>query len=146
MRLRHLMGIAAVAAVPLTAAWVYAAPSSPDMSFFITSAGSGKGADLGGLAGADKHCQQLAEAAGAGKKQWRAYLSAKAEKGAPAVNARDRIGKGPWHNAEGRLIARNVDELHSINGINRLTSLTEKGARVNGRLENPNTHDNGRSP
>jgi hypothetical protein len=128
MRLRHLMGIAAVAAVPLTAAWVYAAPSSPDMSFFITSAGSGKGADLGGLAGADKH-------------QWRAYLSAKAEKGAPAVNARDRIGKGPWHNAEGRLIARNVDELHSINGINRLTSLTEKGARVNGRLENPNTHD-----
>jgi hypothetical protein len=141
MRLCHLMGIAAVAAVPLTAAWVYAAPSSPEMSFFITSTGSGKGADLGGLAGADKHCQQLADAAVAGKKQWRAYLSATPEKGAPAVNARDRIGKGPWYNAEGRLIARNVDELHLINGINRLTALTEKGARVNGRLENPNTHD-----
>ena len=141
MRLRQLMGIAVVAAVPLTAAWVYAAPSSPDMSFFITSTGSGKGADLGGLAGADKHCQQLAEAAGAGKKQWRAYLSTTATDKAKAVNARDRIGKGPWYNAEGRLIARNVDELHAINGINRLTALTEKGARVNGRLENPNTHD-----
>lgn len=141
MRLRRILGIAVAAAVPMTAAWVYAATPSADMSFFITSTGLGKGADLGGLAGADKHCQQLATAAGPGKKQWRAYLSATAQGGAPAVNARDRIGKGPWYNAEGRLIARNVDELHAINGINRLTALTEKGAKVNGRLESPNTHD-----
>ena len=141
MRLQNVLSVVLLSALPVAGAYVYAAPSSPDMSFFITSTGSGKGADLGGLAGADKHCQQLAEAAGAGKKQWRAYLSATAANGAPAVNARDRIGKGPWYNAEGRLIARNVDELHSINGINRLTALTEKGARVNGRLENPNTHD-----
>lgn len=141
MRLRHMLSIAVLAAVPVTGAWVYAAPASPDLSFFITSAGPGKGADLGGLAGADQHCQQLAAAAGAGKKQWRAYLSATATGGAPAVNARDRIGKGPWYNAEGRLVARNVDELHAVNGINRLTALTEKGTRVNGRLETPNTHD-----
>jgi hypothetical protein len=141
MRLRHMLSIALLSAAPVTGAWVYAAPVSPDLSFFITSAGLGKGADLGGLAGADQHCQQLAAAAGAGKKQWRAYLSATATGGAPAVNARDRIGKGPWYNAEGRLVARNVEELHGINGINRLTALTEKGARVNGRLETPNTHD-----
>jgi hypothetical protein len=112
-----------------------------DMTFFVTSVGSGKGADLGGLAGADKHCQSLAAAAGAGKHTWRAYLSASAASGSPAVNARDRIGKGPWYNAEGRLIAHNVDELHGINNINRMTALTEKGARVNGRAESPNTHD-----
>lgn len=141
MRLRHVLGIAAAVAVPMTAAWVYAAPSSPEMSFFITSSGLGKGADLGGLTGADKHCQQLAAAAGAGKKQWRAYLSTTAAGASPAVNARDRIGKGPWYNAEGRLIARNVEELHAVNGINRLTALTEKGERVNGRLERPNMHD-----
>ncbi len=111
------------------------------MTFFITSAGSGKGADLGGLAGADKHCQSLAAAAGAGKRKWRAYLSTSAAGGEPAVNARDRIGKGPWHNAEGRLIARNVAELHGINNINRMTALTEKGERVNGRAESPNMHD-----
>jgi len=111
------------------------------MTFFITSAGSGKGADLGGLAGADQHCQSLAAAAGAGKRKWRAYLSASAADGKSAVNARDRIGKGPWHNAEGRLIARNVAELHGINNINRMTALTEKGERVNGRAESPNMHD-----
>ena len=111
------------------------------MTFFITSAGSGKGADLGGLAGADKHCQSLATAAGAGKRTWRAYLSASAADGKPAVNARDRIGKGPWYNAEGRLMARNVAELHANNNINRMTALTEKGQRVNGRAETPNTHD-----
>lgn len=134
------------AAALLLAGWqplipVQAAAPSPDMSFFITSAGSGKGADLGGLAGADRHCQSLAAAAGAGKKQWRAYLSTTASGGTPAVHARDRIGKGPWHNAEGRLIARNVDELHTLNGINRMTALTEKGAKVNGRVEVPNMHD-----
>ena len=111
------------------------------MTFFITSTGTGKGADLGGLAGADRHCQTLAAAAGAGKLTWRAYLSASAADGKPAVNARDRIGKGPWHNAQGRLIARNVAELHANNNISRMTALTEKGERVNGRAETPNTHD-----
>ena len=111
------------------------------MTFFITSTGTGKGADLGGLAGADRHCQTLAAAAGAGTLTWRAYLSASAADGKPAVNARDRIGKGPWHNAQGRLIARNVAELHANNNISRMTALTEKGERVNGRAETPNTHD-----
>lgn len=133
--------VAASIAVLVLASGAQAAQSSPDMSFFVTSAGLGKGADLGGIAGADRHCQQLAEAAGAGKKQWRAYLSATAAGGVSAVNARDRIGKGPWYNAEGRLIARNVDELHTLNGINRMTALTEKGARVNGRADSPNMHD-----
>jgi hypothetical protein len=110
----------------------------PEMSFFISSVGSGKGADLGGIAGADQHCQSLATAAGAGKKTWRAYLSTT---GSPSVNARDRIGKGPWYSFEGRLIARNVDELHSINNINRLVAVSEKGKTVNGRGDRPNTHD-----
>jgi len=111
------------------------------MTFFITSAGSGKGADLGGLSGADRLCQSLAAAAGAGKRTWRAYLSTTAAGGSPAVNARDRIGKGPWHSAEGRLIARNVAELHGLNNINRTFALTEKGTKVNGRAESPNMHD-----
>jgi hypothetical protein len=131
----------AVAGV-LLALGAQAAQPSPDMSFFVTSAGLGKGADLGGLAGADQHCQQLATAAGAGKKQWRAYLSTTASGSTPAVNARDRIGKGPWYSFEGRLIARNVDDLHTLNGINRMTALTEKGGKVNGRAESPNNmHD-----
>jgi hypothetical protein len=103
--------------------------------------GPGKGADLGGPAGADKLCQSLAGAAGTGKRKWRAYLSTSAADGKPAVNARDRIGKGPWRNAEGRLIARNLDELHRHNNINRMTALTEKGEHVNGRADTPNTHD-----
>lgn len=111
---------------------------SPDMSFFITSRGLGKGADLGGLAGADAHCQSLATAAGAGKRTWRAYLSTT---GSPSVNARDRIGKGPWYSYEGRLIARNVDELHTVNNINRLVAKDEKGQTVKGRGDQPNTHD-----
>ena len=111
------------------------------MTFFITSVGSGKGADLGGLAGADRHCQSLAAAAGAGKRTWRAYVSTTASGGSPAVNARDRIGKGPWYNAEGRLIARNVAELHGLNNVNRTFALTEKGTKVNGRAESPNMHD-----
>lgn len=126
----------------LLALGAQAAQPSSDMSFFVTSAGLGKGADLGGLAGADQHCQQLATAAGAGKKQWRAYLSTTASGSTPAVNARDRIGKGPWYSFEGRLIARNVDDLHTLNGINRMTALTEKGSKVNGRAEAPNNmHD-----
>lgn len=134
-------GVAASIALLALGAGAQAAKTSPDMTFFVTSAGLGKGADLGGLAGADRHCQQLAAAVGAGKKQWRAYLSATAAGGAKAVNARDRIGTGPWHNAEGRLIARNVDDLHTLNGINRMTALTEKGDKVNGRAETPNMHD-----
>jgi hypothetical protein len=111
------------------------------MTFFITSVGAGKGADLGGLKGADAHCQRLAAAAGAGGRTWRAYLSTTASGGAPAVNARDRIGKGPWYAYDGRLIARNLQELHGVNNINRMAALTEKGTKVNGRAETPNTHD-----
>jgi hypothetical protein len=112
------------------------------MTFFITSTGSGKGADLGGLAGADRHCQALAAAVGAGKRTWRAYLSATAEGGKPAVNARDRIGKGPWYSQDGRLIARNVQELHEgVNNINSMTALTEKGDQVKTSSNPPNMHD-----
>ena len=137
------IGIAVVMALLVPVAAAQTQKASPDMTFFVTSAGLGKGADLGGIAGADQHCQQLATAAaGAGKKQWRAYLSTTASGGTPAVNARDRIGKGPWYNFEGRLIARSVDELHTLNGINRMTALTEKGGKVNGRAESPNNmHD-----
>ena len=134
-------GVAAAVALLAVGAAAQAAKPVPEMSFFITSAGPGKGADLGGLAGADRHCQQLAAAAGAGKKRWRAYLSNTAAGGAKAVNARDRIGKGPWYSFEGRLVARNVDELHTLNGINRMTALTEKGENVNGRADAPNMHD-----
>ncbi len=111
------------------------------MGFFITSQGPGKGADLGGLAGADKHCQSLAAAAGAGNRTWRAYLSTTAEGGKKAVNARDRIGKGPWYNARGELIARNVDQLHESNTIGKQTALSEKGAVINARGDKPNMHD-----
>ncbi|MBI2961897.1 MAG: hypothetical protein HYY28_16435 [Betaproteobacteria bacterium] len=114
----------------------------PNMTFFVTSVGSGKGADLGGLAGADKHCQSLASAAGAGKRTWHAYLSATASGKVKAVNARDRIGKGPWRNAKGVVVARNVEELHSDkNNINKQTALNEKGGVVNGRGDKPNMHD-----
>ena len=112
--------------------------ASNGMSFFITSTGSGKGGDFGGLAGADKHCQTLAAAAGAGDKTWHAYLSTQ---GAGAVNARDRIGKGPWRNAKGEVVANNLDELHGTNKLGKQTSLTEKGAVVNGRGDTPSMHD-----
>ena len=115
--------------------------SSSPMSFFVSSTGSGKGADFGGLAGADAHCQKLAEAAGAGGKRWAAYLSATATGAAPAVNARDRIGSGPWRNAKGELIATSVDELHGANKLTKQTALTEKGTLVNGRGDTPNEHD-----
>jgi len=111
------------------------------MSFFVTSAGSGKGADLGGLAGADKLCQSLAQAAGAGNRTWHAYLSTSASGSTAAVNARDRIGRGPWYNAKGVLIARNVDELHENGNLTKQTLLTEKGQVVNGRTDKPNMHD-----
>jgi hypothetical protein len=109
-----------------------------NMSFFITSVGSGKGADLGGLEGADRHCQQLAQAAGAGGKTWHAYLSTQ---GQGAVNARDRIGRGPWVNAKGQTIAKDVNELHGTNNINKETALTEKGEPVPDRTQRPNMHD-----
>ena len=114
----------------------------PDTSFFITSEGPGNGADLGGLDGADAHCQQLAEAVGAGGKTWRAYLSATADGGEEAVNARDRIGDGPWHNAAGVMVAESVEHLHSEdNNLGKETSLSEKGEQINGRGDNPNMHD-----
>jgi hypothetical protein len=111
------------------------------MTFFVTSVGSGKGADLGGLAGADRHCQSLANAAGAGKRTWRAYLSTSASGGAPAVHAIDRIGRGPWQNAKGVVIATDIENLHGNNNVTKQTNLTEKGAVVNGRGDTPNTHD-----
>lgn len=111
------------------------------MSFFVTSVGPGNGADLGGLAGADRHCQTLAAAVGADGRTWRAYLSTTASGGAPAVNARDRIGKGPWQNVKNIVIANNVDELHGKNNLTKQTALTEKGTVVNGRGDTPNMHD-----
>jgi hypothetical protein len=126
----------------LSLSWIASSQEQKSaMTFFITSVGSGKGADLGGLAGADKHCQALAQAAGAGDRAWRAYLSASAADGKPAVNARDRIGNGPWHNAKGAIVAKNVDELHGENNINRDSALSEKGDRINARGDKPNMHD-----
>jgi len=110
-----------------------------NMTFFLTSNGPGKGGDLGGLAGADRYCQQLAAAVGAGGKTWHAYLSTQ---GDGAVNARDRIGKGPWQNAKGVVIAKSVDDLHSDNNkISKQTALSEKGEVINGRGDKPNRHD-----
>ncbi len=141
-------GTWALAAVALAAAGFsgigWAQQSAPDkkMSFFATSAGPGKGADLGGLAGADKHCQGLAKAAGAGNRAWRAYLSTVQSGGKKAVNARDRIGNGPWYNAKGEMIAKNLDDLHSDQAkLTKQTILTERGQMVNGRGDKPNMHD-----
>lgn len=112
------------------------------LSFFVTSAGPGNGADLGGLPGADAHCQKLAAAVGAGNRTWHAYLSAQPVPGAAGVNARDRIGKGPWRNAKGVVVATDVENLHSgANNLNKLTALTEKGDGINGRGDTPNQHD-----
>src|SRR5215467_4373529 len=113
-----------------------------NMTFFITSVGSGKGADLGGLAGADAHCQQLAQAAGAGGKTWRAYLSTNQANPGGAINARDRIGNGPWQNAKGAVIATSVADLHSANNkISKATALDEKGQPIKVRGDTPNQHD-----
>jgi len=126
---------------------VLAAPAGAQntMSFFITSTGPGDGAKIGGLAGADAHCKQLADAsgvAGIANKTWRAYLSAKPAGGQPAVNAKDRIGNGPWYNAKGVMVAQNVADLHSENNkLGKENSLTEKGMPVNGRGDTPNQHD-----
>jgi hypothetical protein len=133
-----LIGLAFLAASCATPA---PAPEK-QLGFFIVSAGSGDGANLGGLAGADRICQARAEAVGAGSRRWRAYLSAAAAPGSPAVNARDRIGAGPWYNAKGVPVATSVADLHSANNrLDKLNSLTEAGAVVNGRGDTPNTHD-----
>src|SRR6516225_9814914 len=112
------------------------------MTFFVSSVGKGNGADLGGLAGADAHCQALAQAAGSTLTNWRAYLSTTEPGGAAGVNARDRIGKGPWQNAKGVVVAKSVEDLHSdSNNINKQTALTEKGETVSGRGDPVNMHD-----
>ncbi len=117
-------------------------PSTGPMGFFITSVNPGNGGNLGGLAGADAHCQKLASAAGAGNRTWRAYLSTNfVPPSTAAVHARDRIGKGPWFNAKGVLIASDVAHLHGANNLNKQTALTEKGGVVNGRGDTPNMHD-----
>jgi hypothetical protein len=127
-----LAGLAIIVATPAMA-------QQAAMSFFVTSAGPGNGANLGGLDGADKHCQTLAAAAGAGAKTWRAYLSTL---GQGAVNARDRIGKGPWVNAKGATIAKDVADLHgAANNLTKQTALSEKGDVINGRGDQPNRHD-----
>jgi len=139
-------------AMPLVAAGLLAlggcamlqSDADKGMSFFVTSAGPGNGGDLGGLEGADKHCQSLAAAAGAGNRTWRAYLSTQgsALNDPKVVHARDRIGAGPWRNAKGVRIARNVADLHSAkNNVNKETALDERGRMVNGRTEKPNKHD-----
>jgi hypothetical protein len=135
------LGLAATAASLALMAADAAKAQSANASFFITSVGLGKGADLGGIEGADKHCQTLAQGAGMGAKIWHAYLSTQAADGKTAVNARDRIGKGPWQNAKGVVIAKDIAELHGTNNLTKQTALTEKGDMNNGRGDTPNRHD-----
>ena len=133
-----------LAAIALALAACSSAPPAPKapMSFFVTSANPGKGGDLGGLEGADKYCQQLAAAAGAGDKTWKAYLSSHPRHGGTIVNARARIGNGPWYNAQGVRVAASVDDLHGPNNnLNKQTALTEKGEVVSGRGDPVNLHD-----
>ncbi|HEY8536807.1 MAG TPA: hypothetical protein VIL25_10160 [Vicinamibacterales bacterium] len=138
-RVRIVVLAIAAAAIALHGGTI-GAQSQSSLSFFITSVGTGDGANLGGLAGADAHCQKLAAAVGAGHRTWRAYLSG-TEDGKP-VNARDRIGRGPWFNAKGVQVAASVDDLHSDNNkLGKETSLTEKGEVVPGRGDTPNKHD-----
>src|SRR6476620_11868395 len=132
------LAVAAISAL----AGAPARAQSADTSFFVTSVGIGNGGNLGGLAGADNWCQQLAQAAGAGSKTWHAYLSTQAADGKPAVNARDRIGTGPWQNFKGEIVAQNVDDLHGDNNkLGMQASLTERGAVVAGVGYTPNYHD-----
>ena len=139
---------ASIRACVVAAASLLAASSSQaqqaNMTFFVTSTpigNDGNGGNLDGLAGADNQCQTLAQAAGAGAKTWRAYLSTQEADGKPAINARDRIGKGPWMNVKGVVVAKDIAELHGTNNINKGTSLTEKGDVVNGFGDTPNRHD-----
>jgi len=142
---RYTSLVAAAAAMSAGCAGLQSSTAGPKaMTFFVTSAGPGKGADLGGLEGADRHCQSLAAKAGAGDRTWRAYLSTQgsALNDPKFVNARDRIGPGPWQNAKGVVVARNVDELHSAsNNVTKETALDEQGRMVNGRTEKPMKHD-----
>jgi hypothetical protein len=137
---RLLLGLAAVTSFTAFAIQSGQAQTA-GTTFFVTSNGIGNGANLGGLAGADNYCQTLAQAAGAGAKTWRAYLSTQAADGQPAVNARDRIGKGPWQNSKGVVIAKDVAELHGANNIAKQTALSEKGDVLNGMGDKPNRHD-----
>lgn len=130
-----------LAAAALLALPCAAHAQQSNMTFFVTSAGPGNGGDLGGIEGADAHCQKLATAAGAGGKTWHAYLSSNTPASGPAVNARDRIGKGPWQNAKGAVIAKDVDDLHANPNINKETLLDEKGERIKVRGDTPNMHD-----
>ena len=134
-------GLCAAAALALSVAALPAQAQNANMTFFVTSHGIGNGGNLGGLAGADNWCQQLAQEAGAGAMTWHAYLSTQAEDGKPAVNAKDRIGKGPWQNAKGEVIAKDVAELHGDNKLTKQTALSEKGEVINGRGDKPNRHD-----
>ena len=140
MNSTHPLRLAATLALIAVSACTSMPAKSPT-SFFVTSTGTGRGADLGGLDGADKHCQALADAAGAGQRRWHAYLSNSASGASPAVNARDRIGSGPWRNVKGDVIANDVNELHGNNKLTKQTALTEKGEVVNGRGDTPTTHD-----
>jgi hypothetical protein len=135
------MRLSMLAAAMLSLSLSTGARAQSDMTFFVTGAGPGNGADLGGLEGADQYCQQLAEAAGAGGHTWRAYLSTQAAGGEAAVDARDRIGQGPWQNADGVVIATDVEELHGTNNLDKQTTLDEQGEVVNGRGDSPNRHD-----
>jgi hypothetical protein len=133
------LSIVAALLVVLVAAPAYA--QQANMTFFISSTPIGNGGNLGGLAGADNQCQTLAQAAGAGAKTWRAYLSTQAADGKPAINAKDRIGKGPWTNAKGATVAKDVSDLHTANALTKQWALNEKGEVVNGRGDTPNRHD-----
>tara|TARA_R110002167_G_scaffold89012_6_gene240071 strand:+ start:7628 stop:8272 length:645 start_codon:yes stop_codon:yes gene_type:complete len=138
--MKKLLLTASVIAVTCATSVIYSQDNS--MSFFITSVGSGDGANLGGLAGADAHCAALAGAVGAGGKTWAAYLSTQAAGGQAAINARDRIGSGPWYNAKGTMIAANVAQLHSEEAMTgKENSLSEAGNMINGRGDTPNQHD-----
>ena len=137
---RLLLGLAAATLFSAVAIQAGQAQSAAT-SFFVTSNGIGNGANLGGLAGVDNHCQTLAQAAGVGGKSWRAYLSTQAADGQPAVNARDRVGNGPWQNSKGVVIAKDVAELHGANNLTKQTALSEKGDVINGRGDAPNRHD-----
>lgn len=142
-RLLSTLTAVAAATVLTTACSALNSSTTParGMGFFVTSANPGKGADFGGLAGADKYCQALGTAADAGVRNWRAYLSTSAAAGQPAVNARDRIGSGPWTNAKGVIIASSVDQLHGTNMLTKQTALTEKGDAIMGRGDATNLHD-----
>ena len=133
--------VAGAVAVATLAACGSMGGAKTGMGFFVTSAGPGKGADLGGLAGADKQCQTLAATAGAGNRTWRAYLSQQPTANVPGINGRDRIGKGPWMNAKGSVVATDVANLHAANNLTKQTALTETGTGVNGRGDTLNIHD-----